>query len=170
MMSLIQRFQLPLWVVGGMFLFPLAILGCRNHVPPDPTIPPEPQALVSAARVDNFSQEVNVAGTWEYVDGNVTYCLRLNEEGVGDYNWQGGRFVTTSLRKDRWQGRWVQIGNNREGGFQLQLSDNGNYAEGEWWYTRIEENNSPIQPGGEFALRHVPCSSESETNMVLRPE
>lgn len=163
-----KQFQLHTWGIAGILLLPLVFLGCRNHVPPDPTLPPKPQVLIPAPQDVSSSPEVNLAGTWEYVDGNVVYCLTLNEEGEGEYNWQGGRFVTTSLREDQWQGRWVQTDNNREGRFQLRLSDNGNLAEGEWWYTRIEENDSPVQPGGEFALRHVPCSSESDTNIVSK--
>lgn len=157
-----------IWAKAGVVLFilPLVFIGCRR-MPPQPTVPPEPQVHRPAQENAPSSKGATLAGAWEYDDGSMVYCLHLNQHGNGKYDWQGGHFVTKQILNGRWQGIWLQTENDREGEFYLRLSENGKKAEGQWWYTRIEEDTSPIQPGGLFVLRHVSgCSARSDTKDV----
>ncbi len=98
---------------------------------------------------------VNLSGLWEYCQGEVVYELLLDRYGNGPYDWQEGRFETTALSNDQWKGRWVQLGNDREGGLEARLAKDGMSARGRWWYTRIGNDNDPLEPGGEFTLRRT---------------
>ena len=44
-----------------------------------------------------------LAGEWEYVDGAVV-LLTLDEQGNGNYEWEGGRFETQTLVGQTWHG------------------------------------------------------------------
>ena len=92
-----------------------------------------------------------LAGDWDYEEGAVV-TLTLDEQGNGSYSWKGGRFETHSLSDHTWQGRWVQMENDREGGFTVQLSPDFSDGEGRWWYTRIADDLAPTQKGGTFRL------------------
>lgn len=65
-----KQFQLQMGGIAGILLLPLVFFGCRNHVPPDPTIPPKPQVLLPAPPDEISPPEVNLSGTWNYVDGH----------------------------------------------------------------------------------------------------
>ena len=93
-----------------------------------------------------------MAGSWEYKDAAGQGIITLNTEGNGVYEWEEGRFETLSLENRTWIGKWVQEGNDREGGFELTFSDDVSVAEGEWWYTRIGKDSDPLQPGGSFSM------------------
>ena len=97
----------------------------------------------------------DLAGIWEYEEASTVYPLTLDQEGKGTYEWKDGRFFTTSFSKGVWKGTWHQGENDREGGFELRLQPDLQTAIGEWWYTRIEEDRSPLQPGGNFSLRRL---------------
>ena len=165
-----EREYLRLWARAGLyFVLPLMLFGCRK-LPPQPPSPPEPQVHFPVQEPKNsIVEREKVAGTWNYHDGNIVYCLTLNEEGIGTYNWQEGRFVTTNITDNKWEGIWYQTKNDREGKFNLQLSADGNYAEGQWWYTRIGNNRAPTQEGDRFTLRRVPCTPSTEVDTVLLP-
>jgi hypothetical protein len=92
-----------------------------------------------------------LAGEWDYEEAAVVTLL-LDEEGNGTYDWKGGRFETQSLSDHTWQGRWIQQENDREGGFIVQLSPDYSNGEGQWWYTRIEDDLAPTQKGGTFTV------------------
>jgi hypothetical protein len=92
-----------------------------------------------------------LAGQWDYEEGAVV-TLTLDDQGNGSYAWKGGRFETYSLSDHTWQGRWIQEDNDREGGFSVQLSPDFSSGEGQWWYTRIEDDLAPTQKGGTFQL------------------
>lgn len=92
-----------------------------------------------------------LAGEWDYEEGAVV-TLTLDQEGNGSYPWKGGRFETHSLSDHTWQGKWIQMDNDREGGFSVQLSPDFSNGEGQWWYTRIEDDLAPTQKGGTFHL------------------
>ncbi|MDT7043643.1 hypothetical protein [Candidatus Nitronereus thalassa] len=98
----------------------------------------------------------SLSGHWEYHEGEVMYNLVLDQQGNGTYDWQQGRFKTTSLLDKTWKGRWIQLGNDREGGFEAQLEESGLTAHGRWWYTRIGNDLDPIEPGGNFILTRSP--------------
>ncbi len=94
----------------------------------------------------------DLAGRWEYSDKTGSYPITLNTQGTGSYEWEEGWFETHSLENRTWTGAWVQKGNDREGGFELTFSDDPLVAQGEWWYTRIEKDHDPLQPGGTFKM------------------
>ena len=100
------------------------------------------------------SQPVNrhiLAGEWEYEDG-VVVRLTLDEQGNGRYAWKDGRFGTRKLIGHIWHGKWVQKGNDREGGFRVELSPDFTEGEGRWWYSRIGADHAPKHKGGTFHL------------------
>ena len=100
------------------------------------------------------SRKPDVRGAWEIfeVEDDKRYTATLDSDGNGPYSQQGGRFTTTSLADRRWEGTWYQSGNNREGGFEIQLSDDGTEAKGIWWYTRVgrQKNIPPREHGGTY--------------------
>jgi hypothetical protein len=110
--------------------------------------PPVPATPVS---IDVF----NPAGVWLYEDRLTIGEARLDENGNGSYPWKGGYFVTESWVGGVWKGTWHQPVNDREGGFELKLSQDLNFAAGRWWYTRIGEDLSPDKPGGKITLTRM---------------
>lgn len=76
--------------------------------------------------------------------------------------WPGGQIITTQYSDRRWQGTWKQTGNDREGAFEVELSEDGTEAPGIWWYVRVgtRENIPPRQHGGSyFWKRRLPTSA-----------
>jgi hypothetical protein len=92
-----------------------------------------------------------LAGEWEYEDGGVVR-LTLDEQGNGRYDWKDGRFGTRKFIGHIWHGRWIQKGNDREGGFTVELSPDFTEGEGRWWYSRIGDERAPTRKGGTFHL------------------
>ncbi len=111
-----------------------------------------PSELESRKTCHPTLQSADLAGVWEYKENNVMFLLTLDGQGNGPYDWQEGHFETISLSNGKWRGIWRQSENDREGGFEAELSPNYTSATGRWWYTRIEENKHPDQPGGNFSL------------------
>ncbi len=118
---------------------------------------PQGEGALSEEQVRGSSLDfpVDLSGMWEYRQGEVVYELLLDRHGNGPYDWQEGRFETTAVSNGQWKGRWVQLGNDREGGFEAWLAKDGMSARGRWWYTRIGNDNDPLEPGGEFRLRRT---------------
>jgi hypothetical protein len=106
---------------------------------------------------------VDVSGEWEIQEADKSYIARLNESGNGTYTWQGGRIMTTDIVDRAWKGTWHQSGNDREGGFEVRLSDDGMSAEGAWWYTRVGARLDipPRQWGGGYRLKRVTSGAAS---------
>ena len=131
-------------LVPGLFLIGTACsipgLHREEAVPP---IIPIPSGVQEDRRV--------LAGDWDYEDGAVV-TLTLDEQGNGTYPWKGGRFETRILSDHTWQGMWSQTENDREGGFSVQFSPDFAEGEGQWWYTRIENDPAPTHKGGTFRL------------------
>lgn len=105
-------------------------------------------ALEAAASLDGF----NPAGLWFYEDKLVNGEVELDQQGNGSYPWEEGFFVTEGWSDGTWRGTWHQPGNNREGGFELKLTNDYTFAFGRWWYTRIGADEAPEKPGGKFTL------------------
>ncbi len=94
-----------------------------------------------------------LAGEWEVSDGAIEKTVVLDCQGTGQYGWQGGTVVTTVVRGNYWAGIWNQPGNDREGGFEVNLSDDHSKAEGRWWYSRIGEKRFvPGEQGDTFSM------------------
>jgi len=101
----------------------------------------------------------DLSGEWDIleVEDNKTYKATLDKSGNGPYTQQGGRFVTTKCVDRSWQGTWHQSGNDREGGFELLLAEDGKQAKGVWWYTRVGDKNNipPRQWGGTYVWKRL---------------
>jgi hypothetical protein len=110
---------------------------------------------------------LDVRGEWDIteVEDNKRYRATLDAHGHGPYTWQGGRITTTQYEDRRWHGIWKQLENDREGAFELVLSEDGTEAKGVWWYTRVgtKDNIPPRQHGGTYVWkRHRPSSTISQ--------
>ena len=131
-----------------IFLMSLVMLvGCTE------VTPPVSQEIYS--RSVNFSVPKKIedlAGTWEYQDLAGQGTITLNVEGKGTYEWEEGQLETLSFEYRTWTGTWRQKGNDREGGFKLTFSEGSPVAQGEWWYTRIGNDQEPLQSGGSFKM------------------
>jgi hypothetical protein len=103
-----------------------------------------------------------LAGEWEYEEGGVVVSVVLDEQGNGEYPFKGGRFETGALWDHTWTGKWTQGENDREGGFEVNLSPDYSEGDGRWWYTRIERDTTPNKPGGRFKVIRVKAGPESD--------
>lgn len=103
--------------------------------------------------------QVDLSGEWNIteVEDNKQYRATLDAHGNGPYTWQGGEIVTTQYEGRRWQGIWKQAENDREGGFEVVLSEDGTEAQGIWWYERVgtRHNIPPRQHGGNYLWKRV---------------
>ena len=107
--------------------------------------------------------EFDPAGNWIYMERGMSYPLTLDQFGNGNYRWREGYFITTGITDGYWSGTWHQPGNDREGRFELRVSEDKKSATGKWWYTRIGDNKSPQKAGGVFTLSRELQTDESET-------
>jgi ketosteroid isomerase-like protein len=101
----------------------------------------------------------DLSGEWEIleVEDDKRYRATLDKGGNGPYTQHGGRFVTTQFANRLWQGTWQQQGNDREGGFEVLLSEDGKEAKGVWWYTRVgnHKNIPPREHGGTYQWKRI---------------
>ena len=101
----------------------------------------------------------DLSGEWDIleVEDDKAYKATLDKAGNGPYTQHGGRFVTTKFADRLWQGTWQQPGNDREGGFELLLSDDGTQAKGVWWYSRVgtQKNIPPREHGGTYQWKRL---------------
>jgi hypothetical protein len=115
-----------------------------------------PQRLVSNAQL---SSTPDLSGEWDIleVEDDKSYKATLDKAGNGPYTQHGGRFVTTKFADRLWQGTWQQPGNDREGGFELLLSEDGAQAKGVWWYSRVgtQKNIPPREHGGTYLWKRL---------------
>jgi len=105
------------------------------------------------------SATLNLSGEWDIleVEDNKRYKATLDIDGNGPYTQHEGRFVTTKFEGRLWQGTWNQPGNDREGGFEVLLSEDGTEAKGIWWYTRVDtRKNIPTREyGGTYEWKRI---------------
>lgn len=115
-----------------------------------------PQHRVSTAV---SSTEPDLSGEWDIleVEDDKHYKATLDKNGNGPYTQHDGRFVTTKFSDRLWQGTWQQPGNDREGGFEVLLSEDGTQAKGIWWYTRVgtHKNIPPREHGGTYQWKRL---------------
>ncbi|MBC7838840.1 MAG: nuclear transport factor 2 family protein [Nitrospiraceae bacterium] len=101
----------------------------------------------------------DLSGEWDIleVEDDKRYRATLDKAGNGPYTQHGGQFVTTKFTDRLWQGTWQQPGNDREGGFELLLSDDGTQAKGVWWYSRVgtQKNIPPREHGGTYLWKRL---------------
>lgn len=101
----------------------------------------------------------DLSGEWDIleVEDDKHYRATLDKAGNGPYTQHGGRFSTTQFANRLWQGTWQQPGNDREGGFEVLLSEDGKEAKGVWWYTRVgnHKNIPPREHGGTYQWKRL---------------
>lgn len=101
----------------------------------------------------------DLSGEWDIleVEDDKRYKATLDKNGNGPYTQHGGQFVTTKVEDRLWQGTWQQPGNDREGGFEVLLSEDGAEANGIWWYTRVQghKNIPPREHGGTYKWKRA---------------
>ena len=126
-------------------------------------MPVDDRAKTAASRTvaSSTGQPVvpDLSGEWEIleVEDDKRYKATLDKAGNGPYTQHGGRFVTTKYADRLWQGTWQQPGNDREGEFELLLSEDGTQAKGVWWYTRVgtQKNIPPREHGGTYQWKRI---------------
>ncbi len=94
----------------------------------------------------------DLRGQWTIEEEDKSYTATLDQHGNGPYSHKGGLFTTLELKNRTLLGTWSQTGNDREGGFEVLLSEDGNEARGIWWYTRVGTNKNipPREHGGTY--------------------
>jgi len=116
-----------------------------------------PQLVADPGTV--HSSPADLSGEWEIleVEDDKRYKATLDKSGNGLYTQHGGRFTTTKFADRLWQGTWQQPGNDREGGFELLLSEDGTQAKGVWWYSRVgtHKNIPPREHGGTYQWKRL---------------
>jgi hypothetical protein len=97
----------------------------------------------------------DVSGEWDIEEEDKSYRAVLDKQGNGQYSWQSGRIDTITIDDRKWLGTWRQTGNDREGGFEVLLSEDGREAKGVWWYTRVgdRKNIPPREWGGKYVWK-----------------
>ncbi len=105
------------------------------------------------------TETYDLSGEWEIleIEENKTYRATLDQKGNGPYTWQGGQILTSTFKDRRWEGTWRQAGNDREGNFEVVLSEDGTQAKGIWWYVRVGKQNNipPRQHGGNYVWKRL---------------
>jgi hypothetical protein len=122
------------------------------------TSPREPGAAGPAV------QKPDLSGAWDVHEEDRSYRAALDRDGNGSYTWQNGEIETTEFSGRKWRGTWRQSGNDREGGFELLLSEDGKRAEGTWWYTRVGKRDHipPGRSGGSYVWDRVAASGNRD--------
>lgn len=120
-----------------------------------------PVAAESPQLVSSMSPSAtpDLSGEWDIfeVEEDKRYKATLDKSGNGPYTQHGGQFVTTKFADRLWQGNWQQPDNDREGGFEVLLSEDGTEAQGVWWYTRVgtHKNIPPREHGGTYQWKRL---------------
>jgi ketosteroid isomerase-like protein len=108
----------------------------------------------------------DLSGEWDIleVEDDKRYKATLDKAGNGPYTQHDGRFVTTKYADRLWQGTWQQPGNDREGEFELLLSEDGTQAKGVWWYSRVgtQKNIPPREHGGTYLWQRLTPPSSAQ--------
>lgn len=99
---------------------------------------------------------LDVSGVWDVAEEERTYQATVDMAGNGTYNWQNGVIYGSKIEGTRWSGSWKQSGNDREGGFTVELSADGASARGRWWYSRVGTQVIPDPDfGGDYTWRKL---------------
>jgi ketosteroid isomerase-like protein len=116
-----------------------------------------PDGAPSAQKISTSSEAPDLSGDWEIEEEDKTYRATLDKTGNGTYTHKGGRLTTTSYANRLWQGTWQQPENDREGGFEVLLSEDGKEAKGIWWYSRVgdHKNIPPREHGGNYTWKRL---------------
>lgn len=131
-----------------------------------PLSSPSTESSPSAGESIHASPDTDLSGEWEIleVEDDKRYKATFDRNGNGPYTQHGGRFTTSKVMNRLWQGTWQQPGNDREGGFEVFLSEDGTQAKGIWWYSRVgsQKNIPPREHGGTYQWKKVTSSVGSK--------
>ena len=116
-----------------------------------------------------YPDTIDLSGEWEIQEEDKSYRATLDQKGNGPYTWQNGTLTTLKVSEGLWAGKWAQAGNDREGEFEVLLSEDMKSAQGVWWYTRVGEHHNipPREWGGSYIFKRVdsiPAATISESN------
>ncbi|MSR23564.1 MAG: hypothetical protein EXR96_00515 [Nitrospiraceae bacterium] len=113
--------------------------------------------VASAQKNSVTSETPDLSGGWEIEEEDKAYRATLDKAGNGTYTHKGGMLKTANYANRLWQGTWQQPENDREGGFEVLLSEDGNEAKGIWWYTRVgtRKNIPPREHGGTYTWKRL---------------
>jgi len=113
----------------------------------------------------HYPDSVDLSGEWEIQEEDKSYRATLDEKGNGSYTWQDGTLTTSKVSDGLWAGKWAQNGNDREGEFEVLLSEDMKTAQGVWWYTRVGEHQNipPREWGGSYIFKRL-ISSPADQN------
>lgn len=113
--------------------------------------------MATAQKVSGADGLPDVSGEWEIAEEDKSYRATLDRSGNGTYTHKGGVLTTTGYANRLWQGTWRQPENDREGGFEVLLSDDGKEAKGIWWYSRVGEHKNipPREHGGTYTWKRL---------------
>lgn len=111
----------------------------------------------STQKISAASETPDLSGDWEIEEEDKTYKATLDKTGNGTYTHKGGMLKTSSYANRLWQGTWHQPENDREGGFEVLLSEDGKEAKGIWWYSRVggQKNIPPREHGGTYTWKRL---------------
>jgi ketosteroid isomerase-like protein len=114
-------------------------------------------ASASTQKVSVTAELPDLSGEWEIEEEDKSYRATLDKAGNGTYTHKGGVLKTTGFANRLWQGTWHQPENDREGGFEVLLSEDGKEARGIWWYTRVQGHNNipPREHGGTYSWKRL---------------
>ena len=119
-----------------------------------------PAPAASQHLVSNASSSIpDLSGEWDIleVEDDKHYKATLDQAGNGPYTQHGGHFTTTKFADRLWQGTWQQPGNDRDGAFEVLLSEDATQAKGVWWYSRVgtQKNIPPREHGGTYFWKRL---------------
>jgi ketosteroid isomerase-like protein len=124
-----------------------------------PLTPPSGGSSQPPSKNTDPPPSIDLSGEWDIieVEDDKRYKATFDKNGNGPYTQHGGRFTTSAITNRLWQGTWHQSGNDREGGFEVLLSEDGSQAKGIWWYTRVgtQKNIPPREHGGTYHWKKV---------------
>lgn len=124
-----------------------------------PLTPPSGGSSQSPSKNTDSPPSIDLSGEWDIieVEDDKRYKATFDRNGNGPYTQHGGRFTTSSITNRLWQGTWHQPGNDREGGFEVLLSEDSTQAKGIWWYSRVgaQKNIPPREHGGTYHWKKV---------------
>ena len=105
---------------------------------------------------------LDLSGEWEIQEEDKSYRATLDKNGNGSYTWQDGTLKTSKVSDRLWAGTWAQKGNDREGEFEVLLSEDLTTAQGVWWYTRVGEHQNipPREWGGNYVFKRLNSTLE----------
>jgi ketosteroid isomerase-like protein len=116
-----------------------------------------PNGAAAAQQASGTAGMPDVSGQWDIEEEDKSYRATLDRSGNGTYTHKGGVLTTTGYANRLWQGTWQQPENDREGGFEVLLSEDGKEAKGIWWYSRVggHKNIPPREHGGTYTWKRL---------------